>query len=65
MITAVASFFILLYNHYKQRQMAAENILRAIVFNAGAIDDLVETIIAEMAKIYKGISFRLKSADKG
>ena len=64
MITALASFFILIYQHYKGRQGAAENLLRAIVFNTTPVTELADTVITEMAKIDKGIGFNLKSGPK-
>ncbi len=65
MITALASFFILIFQHYKGRQTAAENLLRAIVFDSTPVNELAETVIAEMAKIDKGFSFNLKPGSKG
>ena len=64
MITALATFFILIYQHYKNRQTAAENLLRAIVFDSTPATELAANVIAEMAKIDKGISFNLKSGSK-
>ena len=61
MITALGSFFVFVYSHYKARQTAAENLLRAIVFEKGDLTDLVEAVMAELAKIDKGISFKMKS----
>jgi len=64
MVTALASFFILIFQHYKGRQTAAENLLRAIVFDSTPVNELAETVIAEMAKIDKGMSFNLKPGTK-
>lgn len=64
MITALASFFILIYQHYKNRQTAAENLLRAIVFDPTPAAEVAESVIAETAKIDKGISFNLKPGSK-
>ncbi|HEU0220612.1 MAG TPA: hypothetical protein VFR34_00165 [Paracoccaceae bacterium] len=61
MVTAIASFFILVYQHYKGRQTAAENLLRMVVFDPTPAKDLARAAIEEMAKIDKGVGFTLKS----
>lgn len=56
-ITGMAALNITIYSHYKKRQLFTENLMRHVVFAEESIDQLVKTIINEMAKIDQGFSF--------
>lgn len=63
MVTALAAFCIYTYRYYKQRQMAAENVLRQIVFSGEGIEQLTGMIIQELARIDQGFGFRIGSKE--
>lgn len=56
-ITGMAALNITIYSHYKKRQLFTENLMRHVVFAEESIDQLIKTIINEMAKIDQGFSF--------
>jgi hypothetical protein len=60
-ITGFAGFNVYAYHHYKNRQVAAENILRLIAFSSTPLDRLVKTVREEMTRLDQGIAFRLKA----
>jgi hypothetical protein len=60
-ITGFAGFNVYAYHHYKNRQVAAENILRLIAFSTTPLERLVKTVRDEMARLDQGIAFRVKA----
>jgi hypothetical protein len=61
MITGFAGFNVYAYHHYKVRQVATENILRAIAFSSTPLERLVGMVRDEMSRLDQGIGLRLKS----
>jgi hypothetical protein len=66
MITGSAAFSALIYQTYKKRQVATENLLRLITFSDMPVSRLARTVMDEMARIDQGFAFlpRKQADDK-
>jgi hypothetical protein len=61
-ITGFGAFAAYVYNYYKKRQTAAENLLRLIAFSPMPLDKMVAQVIDEMSRLDQGIGFSIKES---
>ncbi len=56
-VTGLAAFTFAIYNHYKKRQMYAENLMRFAIFSEDTLTHIKDYVMQEMERIDSGFSF--------
>jgi len=56
-VTGIAALTYAIYNHYKKRQMYAENLMRFVIYSEDKLPDIKDRVVQEMESIDSGFSF--------